>query len=153
MPEQEQQDATQIYSPEELEQARASEMSDVTPVSERTPYVRERPKHKRVEPIDDFVNEEAQEPKAVNDSAYTGRASMLSGAAYRRSRNDMKDLRRNLHYGQYLEIPKGRRDIFVKRERKSKWLTVLALIVTLAVVALAAYYCIEVLQNTFGRVF
>jgi hypothetical protein len=58
-----------------------------------------------------------------------GGGGPLSGASYRRSRSEMKRLQRDLHYGQYLEIPKGRRSIFASQERARRTKSVIALAV------------------------
>ena len=114
------------------------------------PYVRQRPAHRSVEPIDDLANE-AEEPESyAHDSDFTTRGSVLSGGAYRRSRSEGAQLRRDLHYGQYLEIPKGRRDIFASRERKTRIKSAIALIVVLAVLAVVVYFLWEYMQTNWG---
>lgn len=117
---------------------------------ERTPYVRQRPAHRSVEPIDDFALEEDEPESFAHDSAFTTRGSALSGRAYRRSRAEGAQLRRDLHYGQYLEIPKGRRDIFVSRERKTRIKTAVAAIVVLAILAVVVLVLWEYMQANWG---
>ncbi len=114
------------------------------------PYVRQRPAHRSVEPIDDFANEAEAPEGFAHDSDFTSRGGVLSGRAYRRSRTEGVQLRRDLHYGQYLEIPKGRRDIFASRERKTRIKTALALIVVLAVLAVVVYFLWEYMQTNWG---
>ena len=115
-----------------------------------TPYVRQRPAHRSVEPIDDLAAE-ADEPELLaHDSGYTAPGGALSGRAYRRSRAEGSKLRRDLHYGQYLEIPKGRRDIFASRERKTRIKTAIALIVVLAVLAVVVFFVWEYMQTNWG---
>ncbi|MBM6817227.1 hypothetical protein H6A23_08655 [Olsenella uli] len=116
----------------------------------RTPYVRQRPAHRSVEPIDDFANEEDEPAQIAHDSGYTIGGGAFSGRGYRRSRADSQQLRRDLHYGQYLEIPKGRRDIFVSRERKTRIKTALALIAVLAVLAVVVYFLWGYMQTNWG---
>ena len=116
----------------------------------RTPYVRQRPAHRSVEPIDDFANEEDEPAQIAHDSGYTIGGGAFSGRGYRRSRADGQQLRRDLHYGQYLEIPKGRRDIFVSRERKTRIKTALALIAVLAVLAVVVYFLWGYMQTNWG---
>ena len=82
-----------------------------------TPYVRQRPAHRSVEPIDDLAQEPDEAGYVTHDSDFTVPGGAISGRAYRRSRAEGAQLRRDLHYGQYLEIPKGRRDIIASRER------------------------------------
>ena len=114
------------------------------------PYVRPRPAHRSVEPIDDFANEEGEPEHIAHDSDFTTRGSALSGRAYRRSRIEGEQLRRDLHYGQYLEIPKGRRDIFASRERKSRIKSAIALIVVIAVLAVVVFFVWEYMQTNWG---
>lgn len=114
------------------------------------PYVRQRRPRHTVEPINDFA-EDGTEAVTAHDSNFTTGGGMLSGHGYRRSRVEGAQLRRDLHYGQYLEIPKGRRDIFVKRERKSRILTFLALVAVLAVIAVVVYFLWEYMQVNWGH--
>ena len=119
--------------------------------SEPTPYVRQRPAHRTVEPIDDIAEDDAAGNVPItHDSSYTGRGGGLSGRGYRRSRAQEQQLRRDLHYGQYLEIPKGRRDIFVSRERRMRVRSFFALVVVLLVLAVAGYVVWTALQSTWG---
>ena len=116
-----------------------------------TPYVRSRPVHRSVEPIDDFANQADDIDQYVaHDSDYTIRGNAFEGASYRRSRAQQNRLRRDLHYGQYLEIPKGRRDIFVSRERKTRVKTFIALVAVLAVLAVVSYFLWGYLEATWG---
>ena len=114
------------------------------------PYIRQRPAHRSVEPIDDFALEEGEPEYVAHDSDFTVRGGALSGRAYRRSRAEGAQLRRDLHYGQYLEIPKGRRDIFASRERKTRIKTAIALIVVLAVLAVVVFFVWEYMQTNWG---
>ena len=145
-------DETVGMSAEQLEELR-QDMAQPTPTEvaapaqtqRRTPYVRASRPHRSQGSIDDLGQE--VEPDYVNDSDYSTRGGIGSGAGYRRSRSDMKQLRRDLHYGQYLEIPKGRRDIFASRERKNRVKSVLALIVVLALVFAAAWFAVKWFQE------
>ncbi|MBM6774673.1 hypothetical protein [Olsenella profusa] len=118
--------------------------------AERTPYVRQRPAHRSVEPIDDFALEEGEPETFAHDSGFTTRGGAFSGRAYRRSRAEGAQLRRDLHYGQYLEIPKGRRDIFASRERKTRIKTALAAIAVLAILAVVVFVLWEYMQTNWG---
>ncbi len=79
-----------------------------------------------------------------------GGGGPLSGASYRRSRSEMKRLQRDLHYGQYLEIPKGRRSIFASQERARRTKSVIALAVVAAILAIAAICVFQLLVSNFG---
>ena len=116
------------------------------PAAEPAPYVRQRAQHRSVAPIDDFAAE-----AATHDSDYVGSRGM-GGRSYRRSRAQGEQLRRDLHYGQYLEIPKGRRDIFVSRERKSRRRSLIACIVVLAILAVVVFFLWEFMSSTWGAV-
>jgi len=106
-------------------------------------YVRQRPARRTVEAIDDLAPDEAT-PSGdyAHDSQFVhGRtiASALpfSEGGYRRSRSGMSSLQKSLHYGQYLEIPKGSRSIFASRERARRRKSVLALLGVVILLALA----------------
>ena len=118
---------------------------------QHAPYVRQRPAHRSVGTVSDYDDAgEVAPAQMAHDSGYTNRGSLMSGGAYRRSRSDAKKLRRDLHYGQYLEIPKGRRDIFVKRERKSNIKTFLALVAIIAILAVVVYFVWHYMQTNWG---
>ena len=118
--------------------------------SKPAPFVRQRPAHRSVEPIDDFAHDDDLPTNIAHDSGFTTGGSLLSGQGYRRSRADSKQLRRDLHYGQYLEIPKGRRDIFASRERKTRLKTFFALVLVLAVLAVVVFFVWEYMQANWG---
>ena len=114
------------------------------------PYVRQRPAHRSVEPIDDLAQEPDEAGYVTHDSDFTVPGGAISGRAYRRSRAEGAQLRRDLHYGQYLEIPKGRRDIFASRERRTRIKTAVALFVVLAVLAVVVFFVWEYIQANWG---
>ena len=114
------------------------------------PYVRQRPAHRSVEPIDDLAQEPDEAGYVTHDSDFTVPGGAISGRAYRRSRAEGAQLRRDLHYGQYLEIPKGRRDIFASRERRTRIKTAVALFVVLAVLAVVVFFVWEYMQANWG---
>lgn len=62
----------------------------------------------------------------------------------------MPQLRRDLHYGQYLEIPKGRRDIFASRERKMRIRSVVALIAVIVVLCVIVFFVWQYMQVNWG---
>ena len=122
----------------------------VDQVPSPAPFVRTRPPRRSVEPIDDLAEDEEQSIPVTHDSGYTTPGGALSGRAYRRSRTEGQQLRRDLHYGQYLEIPKGRRDIVVSRERKTRVKTFIALVAVLALLAVVAYFAWGYMQTNWG---
>ncbi len=120
------------------------------PIERRTPYVRKTRTRITQEAINDLEQDETYAQGFTHDSNVTvGSRNPLSGTVYSRSRQKMPQLQRDLHYGQYLEIPKGRRQIFSSRERssavKSRAITAIIVIV-LVVVAIIAWQLI--MRNT-----
>ena len=116
----------------------------------RTPYVRRPRPRKTQEAINDLEQDESYAQSFTHDSNVTvGSRNPLSGTVYSRSRDSMPQLQRSLHYGQYLEIPKGRRQIFSSRERsaaiRSRAVTAVIVII-LIVVAFIAWQLL--LQST-----
>lgn len=117
----------------------------------QAPYVRQRPAHRSVGTVSDFDSSGEEYPAQVaHDSDFTNRGPLVGGNSYKRSRSDAEKLRRDLHYGQYLEIPKGRRDIFVKRERRTNVKTFLALVLVVVVLAVAVYFLWQYMQTNWG---
>ena len=107
------------------------------PDARRSPYVRPATPHRRVASIDDLQADDSMADYS-HDSDYTiGSRSPIPGRGYRRSRNEMPQLREELHYGQYLSVPKGRTDIFYARDRKRRARTAMLVIAIVAVVAIA----------------
>ena len=104
----------------------------------QTRYVRPRTPHRTVEPVNDLEQDDAL-AEVTHESNFTvGTLNPLSGRGYRRSRNDMNRINRDLHYGQYLSIPKGRRAIFASRERKRKIKSIVSLVVLIVMLAIVA---------------
>ena len=115
-------------------------------IERRTPYVRKPKPRKTQEAINDFEQDESFSTGFTHDSNVTVRGrNPLSGTAYSRSRANMSQLQRDLHYGQYLEIPKGKRQIFSSRERsaaiRSRAITA-AIVIVLVIVAIIAWQLI-----------
>ncbi len=113
----------------------------------RTPYVRKTRPRKTQEAINDLEQDDTYAQGFTHDSNVTvGGRNPLSGTVYSRSRGSMPQLQRDLHYGQYLSIPKGKRQIFSSRERsaavKSRAITAIILIV-LAIIAILAWMLIQ----------
>ncbi len=84
------------------------------------PYVPKVRPRKTQEAINDLEADDTYATGFTHDSNITvGSKNPLAGRVYRRSRGGVAQLQRDLHYGQYLEIPKGRRQIFSSRERSA----------------------------------
>ena len=132
---------------EELELENELKTSETaSAASAGTPYVRTPKKRITADPINDYAQAGVDVDKYTHESDFTADAGRMSGKGYRRSRSEMKQLKRNLQYGQYLEIPKGRRDIFAKRERMTRFKSLLAAIIVLAILAVVAYFVVTWLQ-------
>ena len=119
----------------------------VTSEPQGTPYVRTPKPRLTADPIDDYTQNGVDSAAYTHESDFTADAGLMAGKGYRRSRSEMKQLKRNLQYGQYLEIPKGRRDIFAKRERMSRFKSLLAAVVVIAILGVVAYFVVTYLQT------
>lgn len=113
----------------------------------RTPYVRKPRPRRTQEAIYDLEQDSSYSQGFTHDSNISvGGRHRLSGTVYSRSRGSMPQLQRSLRYGQYLEIPKGRRQIFSSRERsaaiRSRAITA-AIVILLIVVAIVAIMLIQ----------
>ena len=104
----------------------------------RRPYVRPARPHRTVGAVDDLAADDAESDYSHDSEFTVGSHSPLPGRAYRRSRNEMPQLKHDLQYGQYLSVPKGRKDIFVHNGRRRRMRTVITVVVVLALLAIAA---------------
>lgn len=103
----------------------------------RPRYVRPKTPHRTMEPVDDLKHDDAL-ADSLRDSDFVLRSkNPFAGRAYKRSRNDMPQLQRELHYGQYLTMPKGGKPIFSSRERKRKVKSAVAMVAIVAALAIA----------------
>jgi len=111
-------------------------------------YVRQRAAHRDQGSVDDLNDDDIPSASYTHDSNITvGGATPLSGMAYRRSRSNMSRVHNGTRYGQYLEIPKGRRSIFASRERARRRRSVLALFAVIALLAMAALFVWNMMQR------
>ena len=110
------------------------------------PYIHKARPRKTQEAINDLEEDETFSAGFTHDSNVTvGSRNPLSGRAYNRSRGGVAQLQRDLHYGQYLEIPKGRRQIFSSRERHAavrSRATIAIIMIVLVIIAVAAWQLI-----------
>ncbi len=114
-------------------------------------YVRRRTPHRSQGLVDDLNEESEPSVGYTHDSNISvGGATPLSGMSYRRARSNMSRVKNNSRYGQYLEIPKGRRTIFASRERARRRRSVLALLVVVALLVLAAMFLWNMMQSLLG---
>ncbi len=114
-------------------------------------YVRKRTPHRSQGTVDDIADDSTDVTTYTHDSNISvGGATPLSGMAYRRSRSNMSRVKNGTRYGQYLEIPKGRRTLFASRERQRRRRSVLALLAVTALLILAAMALWNLMQNVLG---
>ena len=85
--------------------------------------------------VDNLAEDDAEaQIEYVHDSDYaTGSFAPLSEQGYRSSRSEIGKLKEELHYGQYLSVPKGRRTIFVRNGRGNRLLFFILVLVGIAV--------------------
>lgn len=108
-------------------------------VAGRSPYVRQRTPHKTQPAIDDNAEDGAYSPEGYAHDSNIAIGGVLSGGhTYRRARKAQSTVQRG-RYGQYLEVPKGKRSIFATRNqmrrRRSLAITI-AIILVFVVVAI-----------------
>lgn len=107
----------------------------------KQPYVRHHRPHKTVEPISDFTlpGEKLEIPE--NQAAgFESSKGAYAKKGWRKPKNEIAHLRKDVHYGQYLQVPKGQRDIFVRKERRSNAGSLIAAIIVLAIIAAVVYF-------------
>lgn len=113
------------------------------PANPRGAYVREPVPHRTQAAINRMDEDDFESSiDYSHESGYTTRrGSAFSGSGYRRSRADEQRFKKDLKYGQYLEVPKGRRDLFAsQRQQRTRIVAiVLALVAVLLVVALVLW--------------
>lgn len=107
----------------------------------KQPYVRHHRPHKTVEPISDFTlpGEKLEIPE--NQAAgFESSKGAYAKKGWRKPKNEIAHLRKDVHYGQYLQVPKGQRDIFVRKERRSNAGSLIAAIIVLTIIAAVVYF-------------
>ena len=109
---------------------------DLAP-AQRSRYVRQRTPRRTQDAIDDLAEDDSSVEYAHESNVSVG--GMIGDRSYRSARSDISKFQKNNRYGQYLEIPKGRRSIFAKRERARRRKSAIAAIVVLGILAIAAY--------------
>ena len=125
-----------------------SDVSFATPSAQPAPrYVRKRTPHVSQGTLNDLGDESTPSVTYTHDSNISiGGTTPLSGMAYRRARSRIARVN-NTRYGQYLEIPKGRRTIFASRERARRRNSVLALFAVIILLAIAAILLWDMMQG------
>ena len=117
----------------------------------KQPYVRQHRHHKTVEPISDFTmpGEKLEVPE--NQAAgFESSKGAYAKKGWRKPKNEIAHLRKDVHYGQYLQVPKGQRDIFVRKERRSNAGSLIAAIIVLAIIAAVFYFLWTWMSTNWG---
>lgn len=114
-------------------------------------FVRSSVPRRTVEPVDRLAEDEAEAAiEYVHDSDFhTTTFRPISGLEYRRQQQELGKFREGRRYGQYLEIPKGRRTIFAHEERGRRIKSVLALLFVVGLLAGVAFLIWELLGRLF----
>lgn len=140
--------ARSALNPDETSATEPSFSTASAPAAPR--YVRRRTPHVDQGTLDDLSEDNAESAVYTHDSNISvGGATPLSGMAYRRARSNMSRVG-NTRYGQYLEIPKGRRSIFASRERARRRNSVIALFAVIALLVMAAMLLWNMMQQVLG---
>ncbi len=117
----------------------------------RKPYVPKVRPRKTQEAINDLEEDESFAAGFTHDSNVTvGSLNPLSARAYNRSRGGIAQLQRDLHYGQYLEIPKGKRQIFSSRERSAAVRSRAAIAIIMIVLVIIAFFAWQLIAANFA---
>lgn len=117
----------------------------------KQPYVRQHRHHKTVEPISDFTmpGEKLEIPE--NQAAgFESSKGAYAKKGWRKPKNEIAHLRKDVHYGQFLQVPKGQRDIFVRKERRSNAGSLIAAIIVLAIIAAVFYFLWTWMSTNWG---
>ena len=104
-----------------------------------------------VEPISDFTmpGEKLEVPE--NQAAgFESSKGAYAKKGWRKPKNEIAHLRKDVHYGQYLQVPKGQRDIFVRKERRSNAGSLIAAIIVLAIIAAVFYFLWTWMSTNWG---
>ena len=124
-------------------------VEDPAPTTTRTPYTRRRPARRTVEAINDLAEDDT--PASYIHESDISSGGMVQDGSYRRARTQVAQLQKSSRYGQYLEVPKGRRSIFAKRERRRRRQSALAAILVVALLAAIAYIVWQIMSTlSFG---
>ena len=107
----------------------------------KQPYVRQHRHHKTVEPISDFTMPGEKLELPENQAAgFESSKGSYAKKGWRKPKSEIAHLRKDVHYGQFLQVPKGQRDIFVRKERRSNAGSLIAAIIVLAIIAAVVYF-------------
>ena len=88
--------------------------------TESSGYVRKERPHKTQPPVDDAAADQALSGELPHSPTFSSKGSPITGHVYRQSRSDLNRVQKSLKYGQYLEIPNGKRTIFESQAQKKR---------------------------------
>jgi len=109
-----------------------------TPSRVQPTFVRQRAPHRTQEAIDDLAQDGASLGEYTHDSNVSVRGGAFSGRSYRRARTGMGQVKgQGNRYSQYLEIPKGRRTIFVTQQRMKRRQSLVSMIAVVTLILVA----------------
>lgn len=115
----------------------------------RTPYVRRQAPRRTQEAIDDLAQDD--NPPNYTHESNVAIGGVMGDRSYRKARSEITQFQKNNRYGQYLQVPKGRRSIFAKQERSRRRKSALAAIIVILILAAAAYLVWQLMSNVkFG---
>ena len=146
-------DATAAQQPLDAAEPQAAPEEEATSYDDlaprRTSFTRQHTPRRTQEAIDDLAEDDNPISYAHESNVAVG--SVIGDRSYRRARSDISQFQKNNRYGQYLEIPKGRRSIFAKRERARRRKSTIAAVVVVGLLAVAAYVVWQVMSRiSFG---
>jgi hypothetical protein len=127
-----------------------------TPDREASPadgsYHRPATPHRTMPPVDDLAEDDLEASiNYVHDTDYAnGSLNPLESREYRRNRSELSKAQKDLRYGQYLEVPKGRRAIFSRQERNRRIKSALALVALIVVLGIVAYFIWGLIAGAAG---
>lgn len=111
-----------------------------TPSRVQPNFIRQRAPHHTQDAIDDIAQDGSSIGEYTHDSNVSIRGNVrggaFSGMPYRRARSSIDQVKSG-KYGRYLEIPKGRRSIFVSQEQQKRRRSALSLIAIIVFLAIA----------------
>jgi hypothetical protein len=117
----------------------------------QAPYQRPSAPRHTMPPVNDLAEDDAEaQTSYTHDSSYANTSfNPIASIDYRRTQQSLTKAKQDLKYGQYLEVPKGRRDIFTGKERSRRIRSVVSLVVVVAILGLVAY----LIWRLFGMIF
>jgi hypothetical protein len=130
-----------------------SGLSSAAPKQQQPAYTRPRKQRRAQGTINDLDQDSAfpSDGSYAHDSNFAvGGTTPFAGRQYRRSRSDIDKLQRDSQYGHYLQIPKGKRSIFVSRERTRRRNAMIAVVVIVALIIIMIAFAAHLIVANMG---